>query len=137
MPTSLSRFEAVTTANAVAQAMSAAYANILEIAPTDVFANVGGFVISTVGGITTITFPNSGLFKITCPHQSGYRWTRNPITALDASPTYCVAAWWFPILAPSWAVRMSVVIANAQTGIASGTTTLLLGVGDTLTFQMR
>ena len=27
--------------------------------------------------------------------------------------------------------------ANAQTGISSGTTTLLLGVGDTLTFQMR
>ena len=45
MPTSLSRFEAVTTANAVAQAMSAVYANILEIAATDVFANVGGFTL--------------------------------------------------------------------------------------------
>ena len=76
-PTSLSRFEAVTTANATAQAMSASYANILEIAATDVFANVGGFTIATVSNITTVTFPNSGLFKITCPCKSRDRRKRS------------------------------------------------------------
>ena len=50
----------------MAQALSAVYADVLEIAPTDVFANVGGFTIATVAGITTITVPNSGLFKLSC-----------------------------------------------------------------------
>ena len=61
----LSRFEAVTTANTTAQAMSTAYADILEIADADVFANVGGFTVATVSNISTITVPKDGLFKIT------------------------------------------------------------------------
>ena len=135
VPTSLSRFEAVTTANAVAQAMSATYANILEIAAADVFANVGGFTFSTVGNITTITFPNSGLFKITAhiKVEAGQEirsqlWMRANILRSG-------------VVVPNSATIMGGAYvrgqANAQTGIASGTTTLLLGAGDTLTFQMR
>ena len=64
-PQALSRFAAVTTANTTAQALSATYANILEIAATDVFVNVGAFTYATVTNITTITVPSDGLFKVT------------------------------------------------------------------------
>ena len=53
-PTSLSRFAAVTTANTTAQALSATYANILEFATTDIFANVGGFTVATASNISTV-----------------------------------------------------------------------------------
>ena len=68
-PQTLSRFEAVTTANTTAQALSATYADILEIATTDIFANVGAFTVATVSNISTITVPNNGLFKVTCHIQ--------------------------------------------------------------------
>ena len=54
--------------------MSATYADILEIATTDIFANVGGFTVATVSNISTITVPNNGLFKITCPPQGRDGW---------------------------------------------------------------
>ena len=134
-PTSLSRFEAKTTANTVAQGMSTAYANILEIAATDVFSNVGGFTFATVAGITTITFPNSGLFKITAriKVEAGQEiraqlWMRANILRSG-------------VVVPNSATIMGGAYvrgqANAQTGISYGTTTLLFGAGDTLTFQMR
>ena len=44
-PQLLSRFIAKTTANTTAQALSTAYADILEIADTDVIENVGGFIL--------------------------------------------------------------------------------------------
>ena len=66
IPTTLSRFVATTTVNAAAQSMSTVYADILEIDPTDVLENIGGFTYATVGNITTITIPNSGLYEITC-----------------------------------------------------------------------
>ena len=47
----LSRFGAHTTANTTAQALSTAYADILEIAATDIFANVGAFTVATVSNI--------------------------------------------------------------------------------------
>ena len=133
-PTSLSRFEANTTANTVAQAMSAVYANILEIAATDIFANVGGFTVATVAGISTITIPNSGLFKITCHVKIVAGQTNRAQLYMRAN-----------------ILRNGVVVPNtdtliggayvrgqpdSQSGISSGTTTLLLGLGDTVTFQM-
>ena len=42
-PQALSRFEAVTTANTTAQALSTTYADVIEIDDADVFANVGTF----------------------------------------------------------------------------------------------
>ena len=129
----LSRFEALTTANTTAQAMSTIYADILEIATTDIFANVGGFTVATVSNITTITVPNNGLFKITAHLKA--------VTAGSARSQLYLRA---NIL------RSGVVVANSDTimgggyvraisgafsGPMSGTTTHLLETGDTITFQ--
>ena len=132
-PTSLSRFEAHTTPNSVAQALSAAYANILEIAATDVFANVGGFTIATVAGITTITFPNSGLFKITCRVKVVTAQTERAQLYMRANILRIGT-----VVPNSNAIMGGAYVRaqpNAQSGILSGMATLLLGLGDTLTFQ--
>ena len=106
----------------------------MEIAATDIFANVGGFTVATVGGISTITIPNSGLFKVTCHIKIVAGQTNRAQLYMRAN-----------------VLRNGVVVPNtntliggayvrgqpdAQSGISSGTTTLLLGLGDTVTFQM-
>ena len=113
--------------------MSTTYADILEIATTDIFANVGGFTVATVSNITTITVPNNGLFKITAHLKA--------VTAGSARSQLYLRA---NIL------RSGVVVANSATimgggyvraisgafsGAMSGTTTHLLETGDTITFQ--
>ena len=129
----LSRFEAVTTANTTAQALSTTYADILEIATTDIFDNVGGFTVATTTNISTITVPNNGLFKVTCHIKAvtaGSARSQLFIRAnvlrsgvvVDNSDTVMAGAY----------VR---AIAGARSGLLSGTTTLLLEVGDTVTFQ--
>ena len=132
-PQALSRFEAVTTVNATAQALSATYADILEIADANIFANVGAFTVATVANISTITIPNAGLFKVTCHVKvvtagsvRAQLYMRANVlrsgVAVDDSATIMAGAY----------VR---AIAGAQSGLASGTTTLLLEAGDTITFQ--
>ena len=134
VPTSLSRFESHTTANAVAQALSAAYADVLEIAATDVFANVGGFTIATVAGITTITVPNSGVFKLTCHIKIVTAQSNRAQLYMRANVLRS------GVVVPDTATIMGGAYVraqpDAQSGIASGTTTLLLGLGDTINFQM-
>ena len=130
----LSRFEAVTTVNTTAQALSTTYADILEIAATDVFANEGTFTYATVSNITTITIPNAGLFKVTAhlkavtagSVRSQLYMRANVLRSgvvVDDSDTimgggYCRA------------------IAGARSAILAGTITLLLETGDTITFQL-
>ena len=133
-PTSLSRFAAVTTANTTAQALSATYANILEFATTDIFANVGAFTVATVSNISTVTIPNSGLFKITCHIKAATTGSARAVLYLRANVLRS------GVVVPNTATIMggSYVrnFSAARTAILSGTTTLLLGAGDTVTFQM-
>ena len=114
--------------------MSATYADILEIAATDIFANVGGFTVSTVSNISTITVPNSGLFKLTChvkivTAQSNRAQLYMRVNVLRSG-----------VVVPDSNTIMGGAYVrgqpDAQSGIASGTTTLLLGLGDTINFQM-
>ena len=133
-PQTLSRFEAVTTANTTAQALSATYANIIEIATTDIFANEGTFTVATVSNISTITVPHGGLFKVTAHIKATTGGSARAQLYLRAN-----------------VLRSGVVVANSATimggtyvraispaasGVVSGTTTLLLETGDTITFQM-
>ena len=130
----LSRFEANTTANTTAQALAVAYADILEIAATDVFANIGGFTVATVSGISTITIPNDGLFKVTARLKA--------VTAGSVRSQLYMRA---NVLRSSVVVDDSDsimsggycrAIAGARSAVLAGTTTLLLETGDTITFQL-
>ena len=114
--------------------MSAVYANILEIAATDIFANVGGFTVATVGGISTITIPNSGLFKVTCHIKivAGETNRAQLYTRANVLRNGVVVPNTNTVIGGTY-VRGQ---ADAQSGLSSGTTTLLLGLGDTVTFQM-
>ena len=133
-PTSLSRFEAVTTANTTAQALSATYADILEIAATDIFANVGGFTVATASNISTITVPNSGLFKITAHIKVVATGSARVQVQLRANVLRS------GVVVPNSGTIMGGAyvraISNAASGIISGTTTLELGEDDTVTFQL-
>ena len=132
-PTSLSRFEAVTTVNTAAQALSAAYADILEIATTDIFANVGGFTVTTVANISTITIPNSGLFKITAHIKIVATGNVRSQIQLRANVLRSGA------VVPNSGTIMGGAYVRATgvfSGVISGTTTLLLGTDDTVTFQL-
>ena len=133
-PQALSRFEAVTTANTTAQALAAAYADILEIAATDVFANVGAFTYATVSNITTITIPNDGLFKVTAHLKvvTGGSARSQVYLRANVLRSGVVLANSATIMGGTY-VR---AISGAASGIVSGTTTLLLETGDTITFQM-
>ena len=133
-PQALSRFEAVTTANTTAQALSATYADILEIATTDIFANVGGFTVATVSNISTITVPNNGLFKVTCHIKAATTGSARAVLYLRANVlrSGVAVANTATIMGGSYLRNFS----NARTAILSGTTTLLLETGDTITFQM-
>ena len=130
----LSRFEAVTTANTTAQALSATYADILEIATTDIFANVGAFTVATVSNISTITVPNNGLFKVTCHIKVATTGSARAVLYLRANVlrSGVAVANTATIMGGSYLRNFS----NARTAILSGTTTLLLEAGDTITFQM-
>ena len=130
----LSRFEATSTANTTAQALSATYADIIEIADADVFANEGVFTYATVSNITTITVPNAGLFKVTAHVKV--------VTAGSARAQLYLRA---NVLRSGVVVDNSATImggsyiraiSNAFSAILSGTTTLLLEAGDTITFQL-
>ena len=113
--------------------MSAAYANILEIATTDVFANVGGFTFATVSNITTITIPNSGLYKITCHIKIV---TAGSVRSQMSMRSNIVRN---GVVVPNTNTIMGGTYVrgqvNAQSAIISGTTTHLLGVGDQITFS--
>ena len=126
-PQALSRFEAVTTANTTAQALSATYADILEIATTDIFANVGAFTVATVSNISTITVPNGGLFKVTCHIKVATTGSARAVLYLRANVlrSGVAVANTATIMGGSYLRNFS----NARTAILSGTTTLLLETG--------
>ena len=129
----LSRFEAVTTANTTARALSDAFEDGVEIADSDVFANVGAFTLATVAGITTVTVPNDGLFELTAhlkvvtadSTRSVLYMRANVIRGGSVVPNSGT-------IMDSTYVR---AIAGAQTGVFSGTTTQLFEAGDTVTLQ--
>ena len=134
-PITLSRFESLTTARATAQGLSASYASILEFAATDIFVNEGGFTVETVGNVSTITVPNSGLFKITA-HIKVVT-TGSIRSQLEMRANVLRSGVVVPNSATIMAGAYVRAITGAMSSIASGTTTLLLGAGDTIVFQMR
>ena len=118
----------------MAQALSASYADILNIAATDVFANVGAFTFATVAGITTITVANSGLFRVTFSLKVATAGSVRAQLYLRANVLRS------GVVVPNTDAIMGGVyvraIAGAQTGIALGTLSFLLGAGDTINFQI-
>ena len=106
-----------------------------KLRPTDVFANVGVFTLATVSNITTVTIPNSGLYKLTCHVRISTAGSVRAQLFLRANVLRS------GVVVPNSGTIMAGAyvraIAGATSGVASGTTTLLLGAGDTITFQMR
>ena len=95
---------------------------------------MGGFTVATVSNISTISIPNNGLYNVTAhvkvvtagSVRSQVQLRANVLRSgvvVDDSATLIGGSY----------VR---AIANATSGVVSGTTTLLLEAGDTITFQL-
>ena len=117
-----------------AQGLNTVYADTLEIADTDIFVNIGGFTVATVSGVSTITVPRSGVYKINCrtrvirasgSARASLRMRANILRAgavVDNSATLIGGGY----------IRH----AGASTTVISGSLTFDLEAGDTIAFQI-
>ena len=130
----LSRFRAVSTARASLN-LSASFLDLLNIPATDVVENIGGFTLATVSGVTTVTVPNDGLYRLSSSVSfagtGGGRsqvWTRFNVlrsgVAVSGTEVVLGSAYYRSL-------------GGATQVYGSGSAEFLLEAGDTITVQGR